>query len=136
MKKLFLILPVLLFGCVEMSKISAPSETIENDKCVESQTYKVFQVFDSGALASECKYEYGVEACYGLTVFVPTQKGEELYDDKIIKPSDGKCIIYNGVYKYTSKGAGDKTVPKLKIIDSKIPNPAYIEWQKNQKVVK
>lgn len=136
MKKLFLILPILMMGCAELSQVStssAPVKTVLNDKCEEIQKYKVFQVMSDGtALASACDSKYGVETCYGMTVFVPVQKNETLYDDKIIQPADDQCIIYDGVYKYESKGAGNKTVPKLKIANKKITNPAYTEWLKEQ----
>ena len=135
MRKLLLILPIVLLGCAELSEEHTPlmpfipPETIHNDKCVEIQKYKVFQVFDKGALATACEPKIGsTDFCFGMTVFVPAQKGEDFYDDRIIVPTDGKCIIFDGVYKYTSKGAGDKTVPKLKVVEARIPNPAYLEW--------
>jgi len=135
MRKLLLILPIVLLGCAELSKIYAPSKTVHNEECVEIQMYEIFQVLENGALANACGYKYGIETCNGLVVFVPAQKGEDFYDDKIIMPADGKCIVYDGVYKYTTKKEGNhKTVPKLKIVDKEISNPAYLEWMETQAI--
>lgn len=134
MKKLLFILPLLLVACTEqgfVQKLSAPSETIYNDKCAEIQEYRIFQVIDNGSLAMACDSEYS-DICIGLTVFVPKIKGEIYYDDMVIKPKDNQCIIYDDVYRYTTNSGNNKTVPKLKFADKHIPNPAYTEWVKSQ----
>ena len=144
MKRIFIILGILLIvGCTELSKrstqpktytpskISAPPEMIRNDKCVDIEQFKIFQVINSGALANACN-DNDTEYCFGHTVFIPNIKGEEYWDDKIITAPAGKCIIYEGVFKYTSNDGRNRTVPKLKIVDSQIPNPAYGEWLKKQ----
>jgi len=147
MNRIFIILGILLIaGCTEHSKrstppktytpskisehakISTPPEMIRNDKCVDIEGFKIFQVIDNGALARACDTEY----CFGHTVFIPNIKGEEYWDNKIITAPAGKCIIYEGVFKYTSNDGRNRTVPKLKIVDSQIPNPAYGEWLKKQ----
>ena len=151
MKKLFLILLIMvvgyLGGCQELSKRAEtnmysqqsnqskkrpPSETIPNDECVDVEYFKIFQVIDGGALADACEEKSYGESCVGQLVFVPNEKGVDYYDGKIIKAPAGKCIIYKGVYRYTSNDGRNRTIPKLKIVDSLIPNPAYAEWLKGQ----
>ena len=131
---LFLILLIMvvgyLGGCQELSKRSYSSETIPNDECADVEYFKIFQVVDAGALAHGCEKKYGSEYCWGQLVFVPNEKGVDYYDGKIIKAPAGKCIIYEGVYKYGRYK--HLTAPKLKIVDSLIPNPAYAEWLKEQ----
>lgn len=131
MKKLVLILPIIMCGCANHSKMfdPAPSKTIINSKCEDIQSYRVIQVLDKGALALACDSEYG---CAGMVVFVPNGKDEMLYDDKIIKPEFEKCIAYSGVYKYENRQEMLKTVPKLKFIDSEVSNPEYDRWLKEQ----
>lgn len=135
MKIAFLIFPLFLVACAEQSfiqKISAPSETIHNEKCAEIQKYRIFQVIDNGSLAMACENTYGIESCLGLTVFIPKEKGKIYYDDMIVEPSTDKCIIYADVYRYTTNRGDTRTVPKIKFENKDIPNPDFVEWQKTQ----
>jgi len=114
MKKLFLILSIILVGCVDghMSSLSHVSKE-RNKKCADIKEVKVFQVFEDGALASVCENSYSTY-CSGMTVVVLRERGEDLWDDKRVKASKDKCFVYDGTYKYESKGAGNKTVPILR----------------------
>ena len=132
MKKLFLILPIAFCGCAEISEISAPSETIRNSKCENVEHFKVFQAYDSGALATACEEKSYGEMCLGQDVFFPPKKGEEYFDGKRIKVEDGQCFIYEGTYKYTTMMKVQRTLPKVKIGSSDVPNPAYKQWQKER----
>lgn len=121
MKKILLFLPFIACACTQqevVQRISAPSETIRNEKCADIQKYKVFQVMNDGALAFACEATYGVETCLGLVAYIPKKKGKIYYDDMIVEPSDGQCISYEGTYQYPIKGGLYKTVPKLKFIGS------------------
>jgi len=130
MKKIVLLLSfAILCGCATFSKLTMPSQTIDNPKCNENQRIQIFQALDHGALAWECEYASYTDCKPGLVVYVPAQKGEEFYDDMMINVPEDKCISFKGTYKYTTKDR-DKTVPKVVFIDSQIPNPEYIEWKK------
>jgi hypothetical protein len=132
MKKLFLIFPIVCCGCAEVQNLSAPSETILNDKCADVQRFEIFYVYDKGgALAKTCNV--GENRCrFGMTVFVPERKGEYYWDYKVIEAPIGKCIAYDGVYRYSTVEGSSATVPKLKIVDFEIPNPAYVQYKKER----
>ena len=103
----------LLFLFVALSLVVV-SETIyaqSEIKCADIQSYKIFQVLNNGALASACEDKY----CNGMTVFLPTKKDEDYYDDKMITAPKGQCIAYKGVFKY-EVGPRNKTVPILMFI--------------------
>ncbi len=127
MRKVLLILPILLMGCVEGSRVFAPPETIINSKCETVYQYQIFQALENGGLAHDCS-DYLGDTCWGLLVFIPAGKGVEYYDDQIIRVPEGKCAVYEGVYRYTTKQDIMKTIPKVKMIDAYVPNPAYSEW--------
>ena len=141
MKKIFLLLCILplLAGCVKNSGTSSifstePAQTIRNEKCEDIPAVKIFQVLDDFSLANTCdsaKYTEGLH-CFGYTVYVPKEKGELYFDDKVIKPKDGQCISYSGTYQYEAKNGSEKTVPKVKIVNSEVPNPEYKKWLKEQ----
>ena len=40
--------------------------------------------------------------------------------------------IYIGTFQYVTRDGMVKTVPKVKIIDSEIPNPEYNNWIKSK----
>ena len=143
MKKSFIMLSLLLTACVgsqndDLHTTSifnpAPAQTIRNEKCENVPAIKLFQVLDNFALAYTCEERsYSDEySCYGMTVYVPKNKNELFYDDKIIEPKEGQCISYNGTYKYESRNGAQHTVPKVKIIESELPNPEYQKWVKGQ----
>jgi len=142
MKKLWTLFALVLAGCTGANDGTyttsifnpAPPQTIRNEKCENIPAVRIFQVLDNFALAFTCeKSEYRDNySCLGMTVYVPKDKNDLLYDDKIIKPKDGQCISFNGTYKYDTKGDRGKTVPKLKMVDAEIPNPEYIKWEKTQ----
>ena len=134
MKKLLFILPLVLCSCVNGFGIIPPLKTLSNEKCTKNQEYKIFQVLDEGALALSCTYnDYGDRSCLDMTVFIPKIKNELFYDDKIVKAKSDECTSYSGVYKYQSKDERNRTIPKIKFIKKRIPNPAYKEWLKNKK---
>ena len=110
---------LLLVSLVVLSFIGAPktiyaqSETTPKTiECADIQKYKISQVIYDGALAKACDSDYS-DTCYGLTVFMPTKKDEDFYDDKIITAPKGQCIAYKGVYKYETRSGLNKTVPIL-----------------------
>jgi len=114
MKKILLFLSFIVCACTQQEvgqRVSASSE-----KCADIQKYKIFQVMNDGALALACDTQYGIETCLGLVVYIPKKKGQIYYDDMIVKPAGGQCIIYDGVYRYPIKSGLYKTVPKLKFI--------------------
>ncbi len=119
MKQILLLLPSILCACTQqeaMHNYSLPSQVAHNEKCADIQKYKVFQVMNDGALAFACETQYGIETCLGLVAFIPKKKSQIYYDDMKVEPSSGGCIVYEGTYRYPTKGGIYKTVPKLKFI--------------------
>jgi len=106
-----IVLFFLIIGC---------ETTQRNPKCEDVRAFKVFQVLDKFVLASICEY-YDTQYCMGHTVIFKKEKGKIYYDDQVIKVKDNECAIYTGTYRYQTQG-GYKTVPIVKIINSKMPN--------------
>lgn len=146
MRKINLVLCLLLLsGCVKHDDFiisipfdDTPPKMINNTRCENIVAIKIFQVLDNYSLAHVCEeVSYSDDlSCYGHTVYISKNKNELHFDDKIIKPQEGKCFSYNGVYKYEAMNGMSHTVPKIKFIDSKIKNPAYTEYQKNHNIAK
>lgn len=139
-----LLLSLMLAGCVNSQNDGlystsifnpAPPQTIRNEKCEDVPAVKIFQVLDDYALADTCEKSSYTEkySCYGMTVYVQKGKNELFYDNKIIEPKGDQCISYSGTYKYESQNGAQHTVPKIKIINAEIPNPAYQKWENEQK---
>jgi hypothetical protein len=82
---------------------------------------------NDGALAFSCETKYGVESCLEMVAFFPKKKGTMYYDDLIVRPENGQCISYDGVYRYPIKSGMYKTVPKIKFLESELPNPSYTQ---------
>ena len=142
MKKLFLLSMISLVGCaMPIIPFMAPSETIRSEQCLDSNKLKVFQALDNGVLAHLCPvaypsyYDDAFDACFvkGDFVFLSVKgKNNDLVDDQRIILPEGQCFVSDGVYKYTTRQKIDKTIRKIKIIDSQIENPAYTQYKKEQ----
>lgn len=89
---------------------SNSNEREVNEKCLPNvQEVEVIQVLgDTGALAMACDNS---SYCTGMTVAIPSNEKDDLWDKKRIKAPKEKCFIANGTYKYISKDGNDKTVP-------------------------
>lgn len=127
MKKIKFLAFVLLSGCAVTESIFAPPKMINNPKCEEIHSVKLFQVLDRFALAQTCSISEISDdlICYGLTVYVPKEKNKLYYDNLLIEPEKDMCISYSGTYSYESNDGAIRTVPKLKFVKKKIENPAY-----------
>ena len=120
----------------ETSKASAPTKTIRSDECVESPYLQVMQVLDEGILAYLCpvKAEYPYkdvfEGCWvkGDLVYmsVPPKDNHFVDDQKVTLPDD-ICFVQNGTYRYHTKDNIKKTIRKIAVVESQVPNPAYKE---------
>ena len=97
---------VILTGCETITKYATLEQ---NPKCEDMNAVEVFQTLDDGALALGCEKE-SFGTCLGKIVFVPKQKGEILYDDKRITAPEGKCIVFDDVYTYTTKKDKDRKI--------------------------
>ncbi|HRZ27106.1 MAG TPA: hypothetical protein P5295_09890 [Spirochaetota bacterium] len=117
MKRIIIFLLIFICGC-ETTQTSI-QKTIRNQKCEDVQSFKVFQVLDNFILANVCR-DGDDEYCLGHTVYFQKEKDKIYYDDQLIKVNDNECAIYVGTYKYQTKN-GYKTVPIVKIIDSRMP---------------
>ncbi len=133
MRNLYLsVLSIVLVGCATLQTINRPSETIPNPKCEDIPALEVFQVLDKFVLANTCENKsYGM-FCSFPVVYVEKEKGKIYYDDQKIIPSADQCFEYVGTYKYTTKAESEKVVPKAKLVSSKIANPEYELWKKEQ----
>ena len=133
MKKFLLILCMILCGC---SFVTIPPEKIRNPKCsyFGDERFEILQTlsYRGGALAHLCEYKYGMSCWPGMLVFLVKPDDVMFYDDKIIYVNSDKCLMIDGVYEYTTKENVLKTVPKLKLVESYIANPDYLEWQEKQ----
>ena len=132
MKKVYLgILSMVLAGCTTLQTINRPSETIPNPKCENIAALKVFQVLDKFVLAETCD-ETDSMFCFGHTVYMAKEKDKIYYDDQKIIPSSEQCFSYVGTYQYTTRAESNKVVPKTKLVPSKVANPEYEIWKKEQ----
>ncbi len=107
MKKTFLFLVILLFGCVNASNT--------NNSCINTRTFKIFQALDNGgALAHECTFWDGCSS-FNQLVYLEWQPGIRYYDGMVLKLQSNKCAIVDDVYRYTTAQGFSKTVPSIKI---------------------
>ncbi|MDR0726652.1 MAG: hypothetical protein LBF37_01160 [Rickettsiales bacterium] len=113
MKKTIIILSALLAACVDGQTSLSSIGRERNEKCANIKEIKVFQTLSDSGLASVCDSSYS-DYCYGMTVVIAKQRNQDMWDDQRIKAPKGKCFVYDGTYKYESKGAGIKTVPILR----------------------
>lgn len=110
MRRLLLFVsPLLLSACVAGVVNSIQRE--RNPRCENVQEIEVFQVFGDGALAFTCKRTSYDDCAWGITVAVPKDLSDILYDkQRIIAPKD-KCIVYTSTYQYKNKDGDTNTVP-------------------------
>lgn len=139
MKKILLSVLFLLASCVSTTETFSPAKTMRNPECKDIDVIDVMQVLDNfilGEVCEEYSSHYGDDKYCKLEnehyVYLAKKKGEIYYDNQKIKVPEGKCITYVGSYTYRTKGGFDRTVPKIKMIDSEIPNPEYQKWEKEQ----
>ena len=138
MKRLLFVALFFVSGCSLTDEMIAPSKTIRNPACRDIDVVDVSQVFDNFILGDVCEeyshYSWGERYCkYENRHGVYLQKENEkiYYDNQKIKVEPGKCVAYTGTYTH-KLWSGSETVPKVKIIDSEIPNPEYQTWEKRQ----
>lgn len=135
MKQVFLFaLGITLFGCVQVQDLqtsSRPTEIIPNPKCENVAALKVFQVLDKFVLAEVCD-ETDSNFCFGHIVYLAKEKDKIYYDDQKIIPASDQCFEYVGTYRYTTTANTNKVVPKAKLVSSRIANPEYEIWKKDQ----
>ena len=133
MKKIYsCVFSIVLAGCAALQTVNKPSETVPNPKCENIPALEVFQVLDKFVLANTCEDKsYGM-FCSFPVVYVEKEKDKIYYDDQKIIPSSDQCFEYVGTYKYTTRAEANKVVPKAKLVPSRIPNPEYEVWKKEQ----
>ena len=137
MKKV-LLLCLILAGCVGLI---APPETIRNEKCLDFDKMKVFQITNDGILAHLCPDNYpsyyrdSYDACvvHGDLVWLPVKKKDNDYvDEQKVQLPNKKCFMADGVYRYTTRQEIERSVRKIKIADANVANPAFAEYQRQQ----
>lgn len=109
MRKLLLIFSLVLTGC--MSEVVNSIQRERNPRCENVQELEVFQVFSDGALAFTCERKSYDDCAWGITVAVPKDLNDILYDKQRIKAPKDKCIVFNNTYQYKNKDNDTKTVP-------------------------
>ncbi len=120
-----------LCSCAEFmtpsSSVYTPPKMIRNEKCFESTYMQVFQVFDDGILGYICPSGEYFDNCWkGDLIYMPVPaKTNDFVDDQKVILNQDECFESNGTYKYLTKENVKKTVRKIKIIKSQIPNPDY-----------
>lgn len=154
MKKVIL-LGLLLCSCVGLTTQPVPPKTIRNPDCFPSHELKVFQVNDKYSLiqlyychpadgdtdvARSCKARR--QQMFGGEVFATDMRqviGEKDWKIESKKLYDGYtvtfgayCMVLDGTYTYYNTIGTKKTIRKLKMIESQIPNPEYKKWQEEQ----
>lgn len=78
---------------------------------ITEKSFKVFQALEQGAALA--KGEKG-----DMTTFLlVNDEGKYYYDHEIVKVPSGKVARQVGIFKYTSRGDGDRTVPVVKFMD-------------------
>ncbi len=137
MEKLIVILLAIICGCNTIKPSSSlnenqgPNKTIRNPKCEDIYSFQVFQVLNNYVLANVCDGNSS-DYCYGHVVYFQRERGKIYFDDQRINVKQGECPIYVGTFQYVTRDGLVKTVPKVKIVDSEMPNPEYGEWLKNK----
>lgn len=90
----------------------------EAGECISVNSFRVFQVFDSGtALASERRPVGCIIGGGEITVLFVPQDGKAYYDDQIINVPSGKCVKQIGTFRYPTASGFEKTVPVVDILD-------------------
>lgn len=149
MKRIICAISLMLSGCVASLP---PSETIRSDKCLDVDFAKIVQISDDVVLVNlyRCYRWYaGTGWAHDETCSYPG--GEKVLDDgaffaidkkQFIKPEelyDGRqfgvgsdCFAEDGTYSYISTIGTKKTIRKIKITSSQVPNPEYEKWKAEQ----
>lgn len=86
--------------------------------CVSTNSFKILQVTNGGALALEL-IDAGIEKLdipSGLVVFFKDETGVAYYDGQVIKMPKGACAKQIGVYRYLTTEETEKTVPIVVIM--------------------
>lgn len=89
----------------------------EEGECLSTQSFEVFQVLgDDIALAREIDEQYSSwNSTTELLILLVNDEGKYYYDDQVITIPSGMCMRQIGIYRYTTKGGDEKTVPIAKI---------------------
>lgn len=109
---------ILLLLCCAGCQTLASFGIFRSKECEDINEVKIFQVLNDGALGFECKETRFNDCSYGVTVFIPNKANKNYYDGMRIKVPYGKCISFNGTYRYVNKNNDIATVPKIEIIDA------------------
>jgi len=124
MKYILVILPALLVGCVagfwlghEAAQVpplmSVMPESAKNRPCERIREFEIFQALREGGLAHGCETISGHRVCRGQLAFISNQRGMEFFDGKIVRVTQGKCFVFDGVYRYTDRERRERNVPMV-----------------------
>ncbi|MBP5397755.1 MAG: hypothetical protein J6Y32_03875 [Bacteroidales bacterium] len=88
---------------------------------VKTYTYsefKVFQVLANGAALASGR-QNDTDIFIGITVLLLPLKNGCYYDGQIVSAPKGYCARQAGIYRYTSKGGSENTVPVVRFYPKK-----------------
>ena len=78
---------------------------------ITEKSFEVIQALEQGAALADGEKEY-------MTTFLlVNDEGKYYYDHEIVKVPSGKVARQVGIFKYTSGGGLDRTVPVVKFMD-------------------
>lgn len=78
---------------------------------ITEKSFKVIQALEQGAALADGEKEY-------MTTFLLiNDEGKYYYDHEIVKVPSGKVARQVGIFKYTSGGGLDRTVPVVKFME-------------------
>lgn len=110
------ILAVVICAGINSKSVDSPVTMYEEPVPFSTaSSFKVFQVFDGGALAN-CNSE-GVfgDVYIGMVVCIKADGKNTFYDDQIISVPDGKNAMQIGTFRYQTRNNVEKVVPLLVI---------------------
>jgi len=83
---------------------------------VNEKSFKVFDVLMDHQALVYGKDEYGFYN--GIVYLLIGEEGATFYDDQIIKVEKNQSVRMNGTYRYVTTNGNQKTVPRIKILNS------------------
>ncbi len=113
-----------------------PSETIPNPDCSNITRFEIIQVGKNLTLAEALFVTTG--GWRKLDVFLYNEDlklwSGNRYDGEILRVglTEPVCAIIDGTHTYTTVLGANKTLQKVKIVNSAIPNPRYEIWKAEQ----
>lgn len=121
------IVTILILGLIGISStndgdlpyLSGATYFSEPTEEFNESSFQVMQaVRDNAALVYGRSKSFRDRDVYTGTLYLlVNNSGRYYYDEEIVKVSRNQKVVHLGIYKYESKGAGQKTVPIIGIVE-------------------